>query len=97
MDESSSSNATQLPPMEIFSYGGTSQYTAGGPSACGLASVNAASLVLSLFSSAPSTQEALDTIRSQGFVQVRRLLTRCETWVLMKFLENHGDMFAMDT
>ena len=76
MNESSSSNAVQLPPMEIFSYGGTSQYTAGGPSACGLASVNAAALVLSLFSSASSTQEALDTIRSQEFVEVCWLLTR---------------------
>ena len=61
--------------MEIFSYGGTSQYTAGGPSACGLASVNAALLVLSSCSSAPSIQEALDIIQSQEFVEVSRLLT----------------------
>jgi hypothetical protein len=62
--------------MEVLSYGGTSQYTAGGPSACGLASVNAAFNVLSLFGSAPSTQEALDTVRSQEFVEVRTV-TRC--------------------
>jgi len=77
MNESNSSNAVQLLPMEVLSYGGTSQYTAGGPSACGLASVNAALLVLSLFGNASSTQEALDTIRSQEFVEVRPVLTLC--------------------
>ena len=79
MDGSSLSNATQLPPMDVFSYGGTSQYTAGGPSACGLASVNAALLVLSLLGSTTSKQEALDTIRSQEFVEVRPRLTRSST------------------
>jgi len=71
MDESGSPNAVYLPSMEVFSYCGTNQYTAGGLSACGLASVNAALLVLSLFCSTSDTQEALDTIRSQDFVEVR--------------------------
>lgn len=60
--------------MEVFSHGGTSQYTAGGPSACGLASVHAALLVLSLFDNAPSVQDALDEIRSHEFIEVRPLL-----------------------
>ena len=73
MNKGGPSNIGHLPPMEIFSYGGTSQYTAGGPSSCGFASVNAALLVLSLFKNAASTQEALDTIGSQEFIEVRPL------------------------
>ena len=61
--------------MEVLSYGGTSQYTAGGPSACGLASVHAALLVLSLFDNTSSIQEALDELRSQEFIEVCLLLT----------------------
>ena len=83
--------------MEVFSYGGTSQYTAGGPSACGLASVNAALLVLSLCSSAPSIQEALDTIRSQEFVEVSQLLTlTVSRSSSLELIENHGDMLPLD-
>ena len=95
MNESGSSNAAHLPPMQVFSYGGTSQYTAGGPSACGLASVNAALLVLSLFGSASSTHEALDIVRSQEFVEVRPLT--CSSGVNPhEKIENHGDMFPLD-
>jgi hypothetical protein len=78
MNESNSPDAIQLPLMEVLSYGGTSQYTAGGPSACGLASVHAALLVLSLFENASSIQEALRSIRSQEFVEVcMHLCTLC--------------------
>lgn len=77
MNGDSSYNAVDFPPMEVLSYGGTSQYTAGGPSACGLASVNAALLVLSHFENVSSIHEGLDAIRSQEFVEVRTLLTRC--------------------
>lgn len=63
--------------MEVFSYDGTSQYTAGGPSACGLASVHAAVLVLSVLDNTPSIYEAADVIRSQEFIEVRLLLNRC--------------------
>jgi len=84
MNGSSSSHYVQLPHMEVFSYGGTSQYTAGGPSACGLASVNAAVHVLSLFDNAPSLQEALDDIRSQEFIEVRQLFTKSSTQSLIR-------------
>ena len=70
MNEGGSYYIAHSPPIEGFSYGGTSQYTAGGPSACGLASVNAALLVLSLFRDTSSTQGALDTIRSEEFIAV---------------------------
>lgn len=56
--------------MEVLSYGGTSQYTAGGPSACGLASAHAALLVFTVFENASSIQEAFDEIRSQEFIEV---------------------------
>lgn len=69
-------STARLPPMEVLSYGGTSQYTAGGPSACGLASAHAALLVLSLFENASSIHEALDELRSQEFMEVRRLLAQ---------------------
>ena len=96
MNAGGPSNIGHLPPMDIFSYGGTSQYTAGGPSACGLASVNAALLVLSLLGGAPSTQEALDTIRSQEFVEVRpRTHLRFEINPDQK-VENYGDMFSLE-
>ena len=65
--------------MEVFSYCGTSQYTEGRPPACGLASVHAALLVLSLLENTSSVHETLDVIRSQKFVEVRPLLTRCLT------------------
>ena len=71
MNAGGSSNIAHSPPMEGFSYGGTSQYTSGGPSACGFASVNAALLVLSLFRDTSSTQGALDTIRGEEFISVR--------------------------
>jgi len=82
--------------MEVLSHGGTSQYTAGGPSACGLASVNAALLVLSLFSDASSTQEALDTIRSQEFVEVRPLTPLLFEINPHEEIENHGYLFPLD-
>ena len=75
MRGNSPSSTVRLPRMEVFSYGGTSQYTAGGPSACGLASAHAALLVLSLFENASSIQEALDEIQSQEFIEVRLPLT----------------------
>lgn len=62
--------------MEVFSHDGASQYTAGGPSACGLASVHAAALVLSLFDNAPSIHEALNVIRSPDFIEVRPFLNQ---------------------
>ena len=79
MTDGNLSNSVQMPPMEIFSYGGTSQYTAGGPSACGLASVHAALLVLSSLENTSSIQEALDVIRRQEFIEVRPLHTQCLT------------------
>jgi len=84
MTERNLPNSFQLPSMEIFSYDGTSQYTAGGPSACGLASAHAALLVLSLFENTPNIHEALDVVRSQEFIEVRPLLARCLTYGLMR-------------
>jgi len=97
MDESASPNAVQLPFMEVFSYSGTSQYTAGEPSACILASVNAALLVLSLFHNELDTQEALGTIRSQDFVEVRRHAHSLFDRNPHERIENYGDMFPLDT
>jgi len=70
MNEVNSADVNQLLPMEVLSYGGTSQHTTGDPAACGLACVNAALLVLSLLDNPSSIQEALDTIRSREFVEV---------------------------
>ena len=81
LNELGTSITLQPPPMEVLSYGATSEHTAEGHR---LASVNAARLVLSLFDKASSTQEALDAIRSQKFMEVRPPLNWCSTSGLMR-------------
>ena len=54
----------------ISTYSGTSQYSIGGPSACGLASMNAVLQVLCLYRKGYQNSEILSLINRQEFHEV---------------------------